>query len=396
MRTERITKATAEIGPAVLNGAMGMRICFVTTSVISKHANMKRAFGLAQPLIRAGHDVTICMEDSPDNAAVLDAIPGCKSLLYKKATLWSERRQKNRLLKSREFDFVHLCGLGWRNALIPPLARSVCMIIDHAELESSFVGTSFVRRKAQQVLELLSVLTYRNVVVASQYLERFFRGTSQTLHLRRNILYLPYAAALPTSKETRVGGTDRNAGWGIASSRLIMYTGNLYPAYGVMDIVSALIKLRNKRTDWMCVLTGRGPAREQLQNQIDAAGLQEVIRLIGRVPDDELESWMRAADVFVSPLQDTITDWARCPSKTYMYIMYEKPIVTCRIGENYTALGNSGFYYSPGDVDSMGEAIDAALDVPPDWRPGYRKEDHTWAARAKSYEAWLSALRGRK
>jgi hypothetical protein len=42
----------------------------------------------------------------------------------------------------------------------------------------------------------------------------------------------------------------------------------------------------------------------------------------------------------------------------------------------------------------MCQAIDRALDAPSGWRPGYRKEDHTWQARANEYERWLSAIQG--
>ena len=369
-----------------------MHICFVTTNVITKHANMKRALGMARPLIEGGHDVTICMEDAAENRAAVNEIAGCRVLFYPKGSWWQERKAKRRLLRSAKFDFIHLCGLGWRNALLPGFELNSPAIMDHAELESSFANTTILRRTAQWILELGSPLWYSNTVASSKYLERLFRRRTERLGLKRNILYLPFASenAIMEMGATRATELRRELG----SCKLLMYTGNLYPAYGVLDLLDALIELRKSRTDWICVYTGQGPARAELEKKTEMAGLTGVIRFLGRVPEEEMAAYMKIAAVFVSPLRDTVTDWARCPSKTFMYIMFEKPIVTCRVGENLNSLGEDGFYYTPGESHSMCQAIDRALDVPSDWRPGYRKENHTWQARANEYERWLMAIQG--
>ena len=367
-----------------------MRLCFVVVGVHGRHANMKRAFGMAPHLIRAGDDITICLEEAAENRAAISGIPGCKALWFRKASVWKERQDKSRLLRHERFDFIHLCGLGWRNALLPGLELASPAIMEHTELESSFLGTCRVRRAAQWILEAASLLYYSNSVVVSHFLEGLFQRRSHTLGIRRHILYLPFAGDIAIQDP----GSERppEIGGDLGNRKLLIYMGNLYPAYGVFDMLAALRELTRIRRDWVCCWIGDGPARAELETRTKAAGLEGLVRFLGRCSEAQMAPCMKAASVFVSPLQDTVTDWARCPGKTFIYMMYEKPIVTCRVGESLHCLGDDGFYYTPGDPDSMCSAIQRALDAPSTWRPRYRREDYTWQARAKQYREWLLTL----
>ena len=48
-----------------------MKICFVTFGNVTDYATLKRATGLAEPLIARGHSVSIVIEDTFDNRARL-------------------------------------------------------------------------------------------------------------------------------------------------------------------------------------------------------------------------------------------------------------------------------------------------------------------------------------
>jgi glycosyltransferase involved in cell wall biosynthesis len=266
--------------------------------------------------------------------------------------------------------------------------------MDHTELESTFVGTPLLRRTGQWILELLSPLLYPNTVASSKYLEQLFGRRLQGLGIKRNILHLPFAGESTAASlgETRASELRSS----LQPLKVVLYMGSLYPAYGVFDLLKALHELRRSRTDWLCVFAGNGPARDELKRQTERAGMTEAVRFPGRLQGDELAAWLKAAAVFVSPMNDTVTDWARCPGKTFIYMLFEKPIVTCRVGENLVALGDDGFYYRPGDSVSMCHAINRALDASEQWRPAYRKEDHTWQARAGVYERWLLSIQGHR
>ena len=258
--------------------------------------------------------------------------------------------------------------------------------MDHVELESSLPSSSFLRARSQAVLEWASLLTYPNTVTASDFLEDLFRTRARRFGLSRRMVVLPYGSDVPNPDGMQGGGQIKRSRQG---RRIILYMGGLYKNYGCLDIVEALRGLLKGQPDWDAILLGRGPEETEIRQMLDRFGLTERVDLPGYATGKTLDSYLAAADVFLSPLFDTVADWARCPGKTYIYMMYRRPIVTCRVGETYKALGSDGFYYKPGDIESMTEAVRSALDVGEDWRPTYDPEAHTWDARAETYLRWL-------
>jgi hypothetical protein len=84
---------------------------------------------------------------------------------------------------------------------------------------------------------------------------------------------------------------------------------------------------------------------------------------------------------------DTVKDKARCPSKIPMYMRYRRPFVTCRIGEIPAYLGDHGFYYSPGEPESMATQIARASRVQ---EPvNYDLQSVSWQHLSERFLAWL-------
>ncbi|QDA30610.1 glycosyltransferase family 4 protein [Thermococcus indicus] len=77
-------------------------------------------------------------------------------------------------------------------------------------------------------------------------------------------------------------------------ARLLPYKGHRY----LIDAMSIVVK---ERDDIVCFIGGSGPLKEKLQEQINKLGLQEHVKLLGFVPDDQLALWVNAADLFVLP-----------------------------------------------------------------------------------------------
>ena len=147
------------------------------------------------------------------------------------------------------------------------------------------------------------------------------------------------------------------------------------------------------RQDWSATLLGDGPLSSEMAEFIASRTLSERVNLPGFKSGADLDAYLRTADVFLSPMTDTVIDWARCPGKTFIYMMYRRPIVTCRIGENWAALGEDAFYYEPGDVNSMVTAIDRALSAAPLFAPNYDLKSISWETRATTYLDWLADAR---
>ena len=372
---------------------MSYRICFVTNSSLERHATIKRAFGMAGPLMELGHHVHICLEDCESNREAIGRLDGVTPLWFRAGGQGMERGQKSAYVAEGDFDAVHICGLGFRNAIRRTTNPSCMTIMDHVELESALVNAPKIRRAAQYSLESWSLMHYSSHVVASTYLRDLWHHRTARWRLKRELLYLPFAheSRWRSQLEQFSGERVRKR---FPDKKILFYMGGFHRAYGCYEMLEALQTLQRTRNDTVAVLCGRGPEFRAALDYVSQNGLFDTIVMPGFVPESELMDYLAAADVLISPLQDTVADRARCPSKLYEYMLTQRPIVTCRIGENANALGGSGYYYQPANAVSMAAALERALEGE---RQEYPLARHSWMARARCYTHWLDELhlRGR-
>lgn len=357
-----------------------MKVLFVTSQVITRHATMKRAAGMAPSLTERGWSVGVLAEDHPDNRAYFGAVPGLKTFYYPATGMLAERACKNRFVQTGGWNLVHVCGLGWRNAI--SRKGPAFVVMDHVELESSLTGTPLPRRLLQGVLEKTSRRYYRGAIGASKWLcEWLSRGS------RGPVQYLPYGAERPRSVAPEARArflATKELG------RYVLYCGGMYSNYGFWTMLEAFLRLAGNHKDFSAILLGRGPEKERGMQRVAAEGLQHRIRFPGYVPEEELDLYLSGAAVHVSPLNDTITDRARCPSKIPLYIMTGRPIVTCRIGEGWEYLRELGHYYQPGNPDSLETVLRRIWSEPEEKPVPYDLEKFSWPYLAGQYaEFWM-------
>lgn len=123
-------------------------------------------------------------------------------------------------------------------------------------------------------------------------------------------------------------------------------------------------------------------------------GLKDHVSFPGYVSEEELRAELAGANVFLSHLNDTEQDWARCPSKLYYYMALGRPVVTSSVGENRVALGDSGFYYRSDDPEDFASAVEEALDVPDTWNPSYLSGSVSWERRTKDFLREIGCVKG--
>jgi len=84
----------------------------------------------------------------------------------------------------------------------------------------------------------------------------------------------------------------------------VLAVGQVKPRKGYHILARAMRLVRETIPNAQAVFIGTisDPAyRERVQQQIDADGLTDAIRWLGRIPDDELLNWYHGADVFALP-----------------------------------------------------------------------------------------------
>jgi len=83
-------------------------------------------------------------------------------------------------------------------------------------------------------------------------------------------------------------------------STILLSVGNLKPVKGFQYLLPALgkIKISPNEMDMRLYIVGYGRYRGRLEQQIAQLGLQDRVKLVGRIPHQQLYQWYSAADLF--------------------------------------------------------------------------------------------------
>ncbi|MCK5875639.1 MAG: glycosyltransferase family 4 protein [Alcanivoracaceae bacterium] len=82
--------------------------------------------------------------------------------------------------------------------------------------------------------------------------------------------------------------------------RVLLYVGNLKESKGVLDLVEALARLPHDC--WQqCVVIGDGEDRVAMEKLVQRSGLVERIKILGRLPHEQIALWMAACDLLLLP-----------------------------------------------------------------------------------------------
>ncbi|WP_445641288.1 glycosyltransferase [Nesterenkonia sandarakina] len=127
-----------------------------------------------------------------------------------------------------------------------------------------------------------------------------FPAATTRLHLVRNGLELsrfPFAPHLDAAPEPHAGN---HPGGTLRPARLLG-VGRLVEKKGFHLLIAAVARLRDAGFDVQADIAGDGPLKEQLQRQIDDAGLGSSVRLLGPCTQQEVGELLGSHDVFVAP-----------------------------------------------------------------------------------------------
>lgn len=364
-----------------------MKICFVTTGDITSLATMKRATGMANPLIELGYEVAIVAENNPNN---LDRFalecPKVTALLFEKGGSKYEVKQKKQMIKDWNPDIVYVCTFGIRNWIHRlSVSSKAIWLVEHSELISAIPSK---KRHLYRIIEDLSAFLFNGQIYASRYLEEVFsKGIKGFFTRRQPTLYSPYAynKELSTNYNTQLLSSLQDKYRG---RKVILYMGTLSINYGFMDIIKSAETIKKKREDFIVLIMGSGRHKELGKKYIEENDLSSVVEMLGYIPEDEVSTYFKLAGAFISPLFDTVQDKARCPSKLFMYIPFDKPVITCRIGEAKELFGELGYYYSSGDVEELSSLITKVLDDKGEYN-GIDVDKHSWDYRTKEFDKWI-------
>lgn len=137
--------------------------------------------------------------------------------------------------------------------------------------------------------------------------------------------------------------------------KIVFSLGRLVPYKGYTFLIEAAKHLPE---DYVVLIGGTGPLRENLENQILESGLGQKVKLLGRVEDDDLPSLYGASSVFV--LSSVVK------AEAFGIVQIEAmsagvPVIATKIPESGTSWVNedgvSGINVEPRDSEGLAKAI---------------------------------------
>lgn len=147
---------------------------------------------------------------------------------------------------------------------------------------------------------------------------------------------------------------------------VILCTGELNENKNQKTLISAAAQLKDKIPNLKVLLAGNGPKEQELREQIQAEGLEDIVKLLGYRTD--LEKVVPAVDLVVS-----CSKREGMPLNIIEAMLCKKPVVAShnRGHDELVQEGATGVLLSPTDVSGFASAISSlAQDAAQRWKMG--------------------------
>ena len=136
---------------------------------------------------------------------------------------------------------------------------------------------------------------------------------------------------------------------------VIMFFGRLSQENGPMEFLRIINNFSKTYDNFLGVVLSVGPLRRKMGEYVKRTGLNEKVSFLGFVPDDELPSYLAAADIMVFPLQK-IGGVSQVVTET---MAMGKPVITTNVGAVAKIIehGVNGFIYEKDDIEGMSDML---------------------------------------
>lgn len=138
----------------------------------------------------------------------------------------------------------------------------------------------------------------------------------------------------------------------------LMFAGNVGESQNLELIVEAAAKLRQHHSiQW--VIVGSGRDLERIQQRVTSAGVDDLIKLVGRHPTRKMPDFYALADAMIVSLKDTEIFRLTVPYKLQTYMGAGKPVIGSISGETKRIIeqANMGYCAEAEDLDGFCDAV---------------------------------------
>lgn len=145
----------------------------------------------------------------------------------------------------------------------------------------------------------------------------------------------------------------------IAGRTVIGYAGAIAVYEGLQDLVAAFGQRREAWRDVAVVIAGDGPYFQQLRAQVAALGLEDCVKLLGRVPGEVADGLYSLVDLCVLPRRPDLVSQLITPLKTVEILSHGKVLLASDVGAIAEQLRRYGY----GETFAAGDRQDLSLQL---------------------------------
>jgi teichuronic acid biosynthesis glycosyltransferase TuaC len=191
--------------------------------------------------------------------------------------------------------------------------------------------------------------------------EAVAHGVCDLARPRHGVRVIPNGAD-PTRFAERDRAADRRL-LGLPTDRPIaLFVGHLTELKGIADLIEAFRANQARSTARpLLVVVGEGPLRGDLEARVDELGMGDTVRFAGKVPHDDVGTWMGACDVLVLPSRSEGLPTVICEA-----MVAGRAVVATAVGgtPELVEAGVTGQLVDPGEVTQLADALANVLDTP--------------------------------
>jgi glycosyltransferase involved in cell wall biosynthesis len=173
---------------------------------------------------------------------------------------------------------------------------------------------------------------------------------------------------------------------GLGGKLNLLYAGNLGPLQGVETLLHAADRLRDLE-EVQLVVAGGGTCEDEIRRLADRLRLPN-LRLLGRVPVEEMNALNASVDAMLVHLRDLPLARATIPGKTQVALACGRPLLAGVPGDTAELVmrAGAGLAFAPGDADDLARAVRAFAALPGAEREAMGRRGHDFYRRELSLD----------
>lgn len=233
-----------------------------------------------------------------------------------------------RLMVAKEYDIIVLYSVptsGWQTIL---LARLFDIPVIYRGLD---VSHEIRRSRFRRLIKAAERFVYRSATWLSLNNEELLKYCLSE-GAKRDRCSVDFAGVRGNWRAPDSKALELRAQLSIAAERnVVYYLGSLFTFCGLPRVLDELACSTRHRASTTIVITGDGALMEDLTKMVRELDLQECVRLVGRIPFDQIPLYAAIADVGIVPFEQSLVSHAAFPWKTVQYLMAGLPVVASQL-----------------------------------------------------------------